>query len=67
MLTCLWLPRHVETDSPTYSGLNGKFLIVQTDTSSLSFTPVLDNVTSFSNTTDRIAQGLLAKIVSTAR
>lgn len=37
------------------------------NTSSLSFTPVLDNVTSFSNTTDRIAQGLLAKIVSTAR
>lgn len=37
------------------------------NTSSLSFTPVLDNVTSFSNTTDRIAQGLLAKIVSTVR
>lgn len=34
------------------------------NTSSLSFGPVLDNVTSFSNTTDRIAQGLLAKIVS---
>ncbi|KAK2598351.1 hypothetical protein N8I77_011771 [Diaporthe amygdali] len=32
------------------------------NTSSLSFGPVLDNVTSFSNTTDRIAQGLLAKI-----
>lgn len=37
------------------------------NTSSLSFGPVLDNVTSFSNTTDRIAQGLLAKIVSAAR
>ncbi|KAG6368558.1 hypothetical protein INS49_002771 [Diaporthe citri] len=34
------------------------------NTSSLSFGPVLDNVTSFSNTTDRIAQGLLAKIAT---
>ena len=33
-----WLHRHMETDSPTYSGLNGKFLIMQTDTSSLNFT-----------------------------
>ncbi|KAG8159892.1 hypothetical protein KVR01_010529 [Diaporthe batatas] len=32
------------------------------NTSTISFTPVMDNVTSFSNTTDRMAQGLVAKI-----
>lgn len=36
------------------------------NTSSISFGPVLDNVTFFSNTTDRMAQGLVAKIVSSA-
>lgn len=33
---------------------------------SLSFTPIADNVTAFSNTTDRAARGLAAKIVSIA-
>lgn len=34
------------------------------NTSSISFRPVADNVTSFSNITDRISRGLIAKIVS---
>ena len=38
MLTCIWLSRHVETDSPTYSRMNGQFLIMRTDTSSKNFT-----------------------------
>lgn len=34
------------------------------NTSSISFTPVADNITAFSNLTDRISRGLIAKIVS---
>lgn len=32
---------------------------------SIAFTPVFDNKTAFSNTTDRVRQGLVAKLVST--
>lgn len=34
------------------------------NTSSISFSPVADNITAFSNVTDRISRGLIAKIVS---
>jgi carboxylesterase type B len=37
---------------------------VYSNTSSVSFTPVADNVTAFSNTTDRLARGLVTKVVS---
>lgn len=36
---------------------------VVSNTSSIGFTPVADNITAFSNVTDRISQGLIAKIV----
>lgn len=36
-------------------------------TSILSFAPMADNITCFSNTTDRLAQGLVTKVVSTFR
>lgn len=37
---------------------------VYSNTSSVSFTPVADNVTAFSNTTDRLARGLVTRVVS---
>ena len=37
-LMLAWLSRHVETDSPTYSWMNGKFFIMHVDSSNL---PVL--------------------------
>ena len=41
------LDSHVETDSPTYSSMNGKFFIVQIDLSNL---PVL-SLTMYKETT----------------
>ena len=35
MLTLVWLFRRVETDSPTYSWMNGKFFIAKIDSSNL--------------------------------
>ncbi|KAF4451650.1 hypothetical protein F53441_5329 [Fusarium austroafricanum] len=35
---------------------------VYSETSSISFTPVGDNVTAFSNTTDRLSRGLVTKV-----
>ncbi|KAJ4247847.1 hypothetical protein NW762_013056 [Fusarium torreyae] len=35
---------------------------VYSETSTISFTPVGDNVTAFSNTTDRLARGLVTKV-----
>jgi carboxylesterase type B len=36
---------------------------VYSETSTISFTPVGDNATAFSNTTDRLARGLVTKVV----
>ncbi|KAM5530163.1 hypothetical protein V8D89_016165 [Ganoderma adspersum] len=35
VLMLVWLSRHVETDSPTYSWMNGKFFITHVDSSNL--------------------------------
>lgn len=37
---------------------------VYSDTAGVSFTPIGDNVTAFSNTIDRLARGLVTKVVS---
>ena len=49
MLMWMWLSRHVETDSPTYSWMNSKFFVVQADTSNLpvvSFTMYQDTTSA---------------------
>ena len=40
---------------------------VYSETTGVSFTPVGDNVTAFSNTTDRLARGLVTRVVSFTR
>lgn len=37
---------------------------VYSETPTISFTPVGDNITAFSNTTDRLARGLVTRVVS---
>lgn len=65
LLGCGGLTGNASVELTCMQGVDADMLQnVVSNTSNIEFGPVLDNVTAFSNPTDRISRGLVAKIVS---